>query len=644
VDFFEHQARASRATRWLVALFLIAVLVVTAAVTFVVAILVQVVGDDRGTLALPGSAWASTNSDLLLVTATGTLAFIFIASWYRLAQLRAGGSAVAEALGGVPVLADDPDPGRRRFYNVVEEMAIASSLPVPAVYVLEHESGINAFAAGLTPSDAAVAATRGCLDRLSRDELQGVVGHEFSHILHGDMRLNLRLMGYLFGILAVSLVGRSMMRAGGRRGFRSSSSRGRGTAVVLIAGLSLYVLGYAGVFVGRVIQSAVCRQREFLADASAVQYTRQAEGLAGALRKIAGLGRQSYLRANRAEEVSHMLFAAGRRYLAGLLATHPPVAARLAALGFAVTEPERTGEPIPAGVAQPGSAGFAPLTPTAVTDAVGNPGEPQMQFAAAIGRLLPAGILQAARARDGAAPLALALLLDENQTVRGHQLAIIEVRYGPPVREETQRLAVSLTGVSDSLYLSILDLTFPMLRTMSEARRDFLRDTAERLMQVDGRIDAFEAAVAESLRMRLDDLDDERQRRRPNPRDAEAAAETVLAALALIGHHDLRDAETAFNDGLAALGTLAPQVPRELSDMAPRGASVRAALKSLDSLAAMDKRTVVAALAAAAASDGRITGREAEILRAVCGTLHCPLPPLARRPKADADADEITSK
>jgi uncharacterized tellurite resistance protein B-like protein len=426
-----------------------------------------------------------------------------------------------------------------------------------------------------------------------------------------------------------------MMRTGGRGGIRVKTSSGRSTAVVMSAGLALYVLGYAGVFVGRIIQAAVCRQREFLADASAVQYTRQTEGLAGALRKIAGLGRQSFMRASRAEEVSHMLFAAGRRFIAGLFATHPPIEARLEALGVAAAEPVTAATASPAPAA---SHGFASLTPQAVTSAVGNPGAPQLEFAARLEATLPVGIPAAARALDGAVPLTLALLLDGATQVRRHQLSLIEVRYGPLVSKATRELASTLAGVSESLYLSVLDLTFPVLRTMSESRRHYLLDTVERMIQVDGRVDAFEAAVAEALRVRLDDLtgDDERK---PLPlREAAAPAVTIIAALALIGHRGQAEAGKAFRDGLAALGELGPATVPPLAEVRPDSAAVRSALRALDALSPAHKKMMVHALATAAASDGAITGREAEILRAVCGTLHCPLPPVVRRPESATGA------
>ncbi len=333
MDYFGRQDRARRQTRRLIVVFALAVVFVSAAVSLVVTLLLQALDGNWQT---PTREWFFGNAGLLASALLATAAFILIASLVRHLRLRAGGGEVASSLGGEPVLPEDRDRGRLRLRNVVEEMSLAAGIPAPQTYVLEHERSINAFAAGHAPEDAAVAVTRGALDRLSRDELQGVVAHEFSHILNGDMRLNIRLMGYLFGILAVSTIGRHMLRAGGHRGIRSG--RSGGTAVFALAGAAIFVLGYAGVFCGRLIQAAVSRQREFLADAAAVQFTRQTEGLAGALGKIAGLERHGRLDSARVEEVSHMLFANGRHSLARLFATHPPIEERLAALGAVVPE------------------------------------------------------------------------------------------------------------------------------------------------------------------------------------------------------------------------------------------------------------------------------------------------------------------
>jgi Zn-dependent protease with chaperone function len=250
---------------------------------------------------------------------------------FRTAQLRKGGAAVADLLGGRRVDPMTQDPAERVLLNVVEEMSIAAGLPVPAVFVMDREGGINAFAAGHTVNDAAVAVTRGMLESLSRDELQGVVAHEFSHILNGDMRLNVRIMGLLFGILILTVVGRGILRGsmGGGR-IRVSGSRRGGGGQVAIIGVALVVLGYLGVLVGRLIQAAVSRQREFLADAAAVEFTRNPSGLAGALKRIGAASAGSRIQDHHAQEAGHLFFAPGLRAgLSGLTATHPPLAKRI---------------------------------------------------------------------------------------------------------------------------------------------------------------------------------------------------------------------------------------------------------------------------------------------------------------------------
>ena len=308
MNFFERQARARRNTTRLVLLFALAVAGIVVAV-------------DLGVLLVFGGEPA-----LLAMSTLLALGVIGIGSLYRMASLRGGGEAVALQMGGVPVPEDTTDLHLRRLRNVVEEMSIASGVPVPKVYVMEHEAGINAFAAGYSPSDAVIAVTRGALDRLNRDELQGVIAHEYSHILNGDMRLNIRLVGVLFGILMIGLIGRKILQHGG------GGVRGRGAMPVLVGALIALVVGYVGLFFGRLIKAGVSRSREVLADASAVQFTRQTAGLAGALKKIGGLHDGSRLAERaEAEEVSHMLFGDGTG-LRGLFATHPPLLQRIQAL------------------------------------------------------------------------------------------------------------------------------------------------------------------------------------------------------------------------------------------------------------------------------------------------------------------------
>ncbi|MFQ5793071.1 MAG: M48 family metallopeptidase [Acidobacteriota bacterium] len=328
MDFFDHQDRAHRNTRWLVFYFVCAVILIICSVY--VAVSAALFGFRERLHA--GAAFAPWDLDRFLWIATATLTIVAVGSLYKIYALSEGGEAVARWLGGRPIDPNTQVLKERQLLNVVEEMAISSGVPVPSVFLLE-ESGINAFAAGFAPADAVIGVTRGAMELLSRDELQGVMAHEFSHILNGDMRLNLRLMGVLNGILVIAVVGYMILR-GGRF---SSRRRDGGTAIVLL-GVALLVIGWVGVFFGKLIKAAVSRQREFLADASAVQFTRNPDGIAGALKKIGGLVHGSRIDNARAEEASHFFFSDGAYRSLGqkpppsrlqFMATHPPLTDRI---------------------------------------------------------------------------------------------------------------------------------------------------------------------------------------------------------------------------------------------------------------------------------------------------------------------------
>jgi Zn-dependent protease with chaperone function len=626
VDFFGRQERARRRTRWLILIFALAVALVSAAVGLVLTLLLESLD---GRWSLPSREWVAANAGVVGALTLAAAGFILAASLFKHLRLRSGGSEVAAELGGEPVLPEDRDPGRRRLQNVVEEMAVAAGIPAPQAYVLEHEAAINAFAAGHTPENAAVAVTRGALDRLSRAELQGVVGHEFSHILNGDMRLNTRLMGYLFGILAVSLVGRSMLRAAGHRGVRTG--RGAGSAVFVLAGAAVYGLGYAGVLAGRLIQAAVSRQREYLADAAAVQFTRLPEGLAGALRKIAGLPAGSRLRSARAEEVSHMLFAAGRRTLAGLLATHPPIADRLAALGAQPLDAPTTGtgnagDRRPAGIDGALADGVALA---AVPGAVGTAEAAAGRYARGLADRVPVVVWESVHRSDLAVPCLLGVLLDPERSIRQRQLGIISGRLGAEVAARAADIARALAATPRAERLALADLAFPALRRQPLVRRNYLRETIDRLTTVDGDLDVFEAMLSGRMAACLERVD-----RQPEPAPVDrhgqaAAAVTLLAALAMAAQADRRAAEAAFGAGLEALSAAWPlSASTPLPTHPPPAAGLRAALAELGRPAPEDARSLVAALSAATAAGGRIDGRGFALLRAACGSLGLPLPPV----------------
>jgi Zn-dependent protease with chaperone function len=315
VDFYSRQAAARGQTRWLIFAFIVALLAVALALDFV--LFTFLAGRSVG-YGLSALDYARANPQQVVVCTVLVMGVLGLASLYKSMELRGGGGVVARSLGGVPVSSDTADLKRRRLLNVVEEMAIASGVPMPEVYVLEQEPGINAFAAGHTPANAAVTVTQGALDRLSRDELQGVIGHEFSHVLNGDMRLNVQLMGWIFGLFVIGLIGRMILEVSPR------NRRNSGGLVAL--GFAVMVLGYIGLMAGRILQAAVARQRERLADASGVQFTRNPQGLKGALVKIAALPEGSALVAADAEQAAHMFFADG---LSRVFATHPPILERI---------------------------------------------------------------------------------------------------------------------------------------------------------------------------------------------------------------------------------------------------------------------------------------------------------------------------
>jgi Zn-dependent protease with chaperone function/uncharacterized tellurite resistance protein B-like protein len=638
MDFFGRQAAARGRSGWLLGAFAIATGAVALAVALVLALIIDAAATPEGELPSP-----SIDPAIFVVTAMLTAGFIGLASMWRLRGLSAGGGAVAVALGGERVTGLEKDALKRRLHNVVEEMAIAAGLPVPEVYVLENEPGINAFAAGLQPSNAAVAVTRGTLERLTREELQGVVAHEFSHILNGDMRLNARLMGYVFGLVAVSMVGRMMLRGGayGGRGRIGSRRGGRGAAALIAAGVAILVLGWLGVLAGRMLQAAVSRQREELADAAAVQFTRNPSGLANALKRIAASPLASVVRAVRREEIGHMLFATGRRSLSGLMATHPPIARRIRALdpswkpGDAPPPLPRPAEVTPA--AERASAAMGPRG--AIAGLPGMPQRPGMDpvaAAAMIGvvdlamaqrllALVPEALHEAVLEPEGAAITALAMLLDDRERLRASQLAVLDVRLGAVASDRVANAAGHLADLPSTLRLALLDLASPALKHLPEARREDLLHLVQRLIEIDGIVSPKEAALAAALESRLAPEDHGKP-------DAEGAL-AMLALLARAGHADEARAAEAWSQGAARLeagGFLLPSPLPSFASVNPSsGATTAARAARLAAMHEPQRQLLMTALAEVAAHDGLIQPSELDLLRSAAAALACPMPPLA---------------
>lgn len=654
MDFFEAQARARKRTGRLVLLFLLAVLG-TLGASYLAGSLGAgfaapryISGFDRygGEIETSDSPhrWTATGGGL--AAAAVALAVIGLASLFKWQQFSAGGSAVADSVGARRVDPRSTDLKERRLLNVVEEMAIASGTPVPTVYVLPDEPAINAFAAGLTTGDAVVAVTQGTLEKLNRDELQGVVGHEFSHILNGDMRLNVRITALLFGILVLGLAGRGILWSlrGARVSSRGSKNSGGIVFAILFVGLALLVIGYVGYFFGRMIQAAVSRQREYLADASAVQFTRNPTGLAGALRKIGGFALGSSLQTSKAAAIGHFFFAQSfRSGLTGLWSTHPPLEERIRAIdpqwdGRMFDPPTRVDVNRESFV----SAGLAPqravppvpdLQPAlqVAAGAVAAAGTVDAARVAAAGALLgaiPAELREAARDPQRA-PLVLYALVLEAGAVGERQRAIVERRDGAGTAASLATLAFILQAVPTEQKLPLVQLTLPAWRALPRAQADANLATLDELVHADACVSPFEFTLQKLLTRTLALARDPRvgvaQFYSFNAVIPEIGV--VLSALAHASSDDAVAAERAFAAGAAQLKLISEQLA-----WLPAGNCRMPALgPALDKLASasgpIKQRTLLAA-AHVVSADGRISPKEAELLRSVAATLDVPLPVL----------------
>ncbi len=643
MNFFAAQDKARRASRRLVGAYILATALIVAGVTLIVGFALFTF-TDAGYGYTPGE-FASNNAGILVATALLTTLFILGASMFKTAALSSGGGAVARQVGGTLVAADVRDPLRRRLRNVVEEMAIASGVPVPEIYVLEEESGINAFAAGFTPSDAAVAVTRGALELLDRNELQGVIAHEFSHILNGDMRLNIRLMGVLFGIMVLALIGRLIVR-GGHHASIVTSRRDRSAPVILIIGLGLVVLGAIGMFFARVIKAGVSRQREYLADASAVQFTRQSSGIANALKKIGGYSHGSMIQAADPEEVSHMLFGTGSK-LIGLFATHPPLVERIQALDpsfresdFPRIDPRLSERPPPeshetvsafAGdVTTALATGGAQVLADSIAETVGRPENEHVEYAQALRQSIPAALYEAAHSPEFAYLLSIALILDRSGRVLDRQLSLVREQLGSERARVLREYYDQLAETGAEYRLPLLEVAFPALKLRPDPELSYLVSLATRLIEVDGEIDLYEYCFYRIMMSNLGKATDPsggRRVRRASRRDLRAAAIDILRILADYGHRDDATRRAAFETGLDTLGDWV----RDHEFAADRGYTVTVLDHSLDVLLALNskgKESLLRAISATAGHDGKLSVTEAELIRAVCATLDYPLPPI----------------
>ncbi|MGZ8254885.1 MAG: M48 family metalloprotease [Burkholderiaceae bacterium] len=664
MDFFEHQEVARRSTRRLVVLFALAVICVVVAVNLVGAALyfalIMPAGYPWAPAALPNGFFLTNTLVVVGLIGGGTVV--------EMNALSSGGDAVARMVGARSVDPSTRDLLDRRLLNIVEEMAIASGVPVPRVFVMDEENSINAFAAGHSINDAVIAVTRGTLTRLNRDELQGVIAHEFSHVLNGDMRLNMRLIGVLFGLTMVAMAGRFLLEIAGRS--RGGSSRGSGgvLAALFAAGVALWVLGYIGVFFGRLIKAAVSRQREFLADASAVQFTRNPDGIGGALRKIGGLSAEDGLGTRiehpQAEALSHLFLGAARpAFVAGLFATHPPITERVRRIfgrtmellpapedrvalslgGLAPAEPAPRSPiqftPASGAFAQPAESTAFPaaLSPVAglmaasastaaqITDAVGKVNQPRSRdFELDDGERATLATLRSAAADAMKSQLlALALLIEQDAELRAQQRKVVAEAYGAEALPVVDDYHARIQQLPPGARQPLVDVAMPALRRLpAEARQRLLR-VAHMLIVADGRLSVREFLLYTILKRRLG-IEAGRAVAVKYRTVAELPRQAGLVLSLTATVRMPERAEHAFNAGALLLpGVDVAFTPGD----AIRLDDVSAALDQLNQLAPLAKPQLIKAVTATAFANDTTNWRAASTLRMICAALDAPLPP-----------------
>jgi Zn-dependent protease with chaperone function len=658
MDFFEAQDNAIRKTRRLVGLYLLAVLAIVVAVYFAVTAGMVVYrglahesqGPAQDAVAMP--LWDPWR---LLYTAAGVVLSVGLGSGLKILSLRGGGAVVANTLGGRLVERDTRDPKRRQLLNVVEEMAIASGVPVPEVYLLPDEPSINAFAAGWGTHDAVIAVSAGALQQLSRDELQGVVAHEYSHVLYGDCRLNIRLMGLLYGIMMLTVFAqllRLLLRGGrgvGRRGpvlvGRGGKGGGKGGGGALILAVLLVIvlvtiIGYIGTFFGRLIQAAISRQREFLADAAAVQFTRNPDGISGALKRIAAHAEHGVLSHPHASEAAHMFFADGlQRPFASALATHPPLKARIRRIQpdwdgeVEAAAPSTPAEQVAVAATAPPATGVQPagdfISGMAVIGAIGTLGQSRLAAARRLTESIPESLDQPMRTPQGARHAVIGLLIVDNPDDNAEQWRRIESAVPAGELPALRSTVEAVSRLPRPARLGALELAATTLTQAGAAERANLQQLIDQLITADDKLSLYEACVRRILRERLT-RGDQAPAAASRVHYLELKPEVARAAgvlLAIVAREAAGrdDPESAIQDALADLYLLRGKVPR----VAPAESGIDKLDTALDTLrrsAFALRAQCLRAVVHCIKQDGNLTAEEAEVLRMISLGLDCPAP------------------
>lgn len=642
MNFFESQDRVRKNTAALVVLFVLAVVALIIMTNVLVMIVFGFI--DSQQLRDGGTLIRQMDWQTFVAVGAGVSVVVLAGSAYKIMALSAGGKVVAESLGGQLIPQNTQDLNQRKLLNVVEEMAIASGTPAPPVYLLADEPGINAFAAGFSPRDAVIGVTQGAIDHLSREQLQGVIAHEFSHIFNGDMRLNIRLMGALNGILILGILGYYLLYSTSFSGRRRNNDKG--AAAILALAIGLMAIGFAGTFFGGLIKAAVSRQREYLADASAVQFTRNPDGIAGALKRIGGLESGSKVRNPGAPEVSHAFFAQGiSGVMQWLSATHPPLAKRILRIdphwdgkfdyadqAHPAPDEKQAGESetmtrrAVADKVAAGAAGAAVADVLTAIDQIGHPKQEAVNYSRSLLSELPMAIKEAAREPYGARAVIYSLALDKGQEVRARQLKRLQEHADPDVYALTLALMPQMDELDIKFRLPVIDIAIPALKQLALSQYKSFRENLIALIGMDSRVDLLEWSLQKILFNHLDGQFFKLahvKARYSDPGQLKKEIELVLSVMAHAGAQNQSAMEEAFGASVQALGSSGLEL---LAKDQIRIADLDLALGKLEKLKPPAKSRLLKACAVSIGHDQRASAAEVELLRAFAGVLDCPVP------------------
>ena len=614
MHFFKHQDQARRKTGILILFFVLAVILIMLAVN-AVAFFIFSSGDDyvmRFNNWMQNTYWEHPTALAVLLMMFGSLNRYF--------ELSSGGRAVAKMVSAKPVDLNSNVKNEIKYINIVSEMSIASGVPMPLLYVMDRESGINAFVAGFKPTEAVMVVTKGALESLSRDELQGVVAHEFSHILNGDMRINIRLMAILAGILTMGQFGKVLMFSSGRG--RSSKNSGP----LILIGLTLFLIGYIGLFFGRLIKSAISRQREYLADSSAVQFTRNPKGIAGALYRIKESVRGGCLKSNRAEEMSHMCFSNTLNIFFGsLLATHPDLDMRINAIDPSFIKIKNAKNIIKKREGERKSAMTgSSIQSSNLVNMIGNPESQHLVYAAMLYRSLSAPVMRFLHSRTEVQYLMYALIISGMERDSG--LSYLSEICSQQCRDKTTQALELVEGLEKRQYLPVVDLSLPVLKTMNKKdKKDFV-DAMDGLVKLDRRVTMFEFMLLVICKQHLDEGSDKIDSVACH--SFKPVLEDIRLLISLMVQVSRQTSDKIDGVFKRAMKTFViddiEMIPVKECNFDMLGKS----LIRLNGLSPLLKKSLITVCADCVIDDGVIMPSEGELLRAVAESLDCPMPPL----------------